>query len=1175
MTSSEASEQARSRALARLSDAVVSLDPDLRFEYANAAAEPFLSQPPDGRRDTAVENVFSDATAWDLRQRVETAVADGEEQTFTAHSEAADMWVSVRLYLGDDGVSLLLTPDSDRSVAADRERTLDKQETAFQTLHEITTGDDSFETKVADLLSFGNEFMGVEQGYFARLTDEKQEILVSAGPNEQLQSGSEAPRSESYCRHTIAADSPVVVNDASEEGWADDPAYERFGLACYLGTTVTVNGEPYGTLCFADRDPHVTEFSDSHETFVELLATWISSELERQEQDRQYRNLTERISTGYYAIDADWTITYWNDTMAERQNVSAEEVVGENFWEMYPEVNDTIMADTLRRAMESGERESCEFYYDPQDYWTELQVFPDEDGLSVLSTDITERKEAEQSLRASYDLAIEGANIGTWEWNVETDELLFNEQLAGMLGYDRDDLTFEFDTLTGLIHPGDRDETLTALNAHLDGDDESFSREARLETADGGWNWVQILGRVVERDADGAPLRAAGIHLDIDDRKQAETQLEAKEAILTQLTETAEDVFWMFDAEFTEIQFVNDAYEDVWGRSIADLEADPMDFAEGIHPEDRDIAMGAVERLRNGESASVEYRVNPKEDFSRWVSINGEPVYDESGELVRVAGIARDITERKAREQDFRRSERQFEAVFNDPQLLMAVLDTDGIIQHVNQKAAELAPADRSDIEGTPFPETPWWSYDPDLQADLRGWIDRALDGEYVHFEAEHPVSGDEWITAEGSLRPVTGEDGEVIALIASATDITARKQREEQLEVISETTKDLIGAPSPSAVAERVVDIVGGVLDDPVCAIWQYDSETDQLEPWIATGAADRLTDADDTLGPISTDTTEKTVFDEGTPQIIDSYGTVDDPAYPDTSLSSMLLHPIADYGLLLVGDTEPDVFGATKQNLMSILESHAEAAFERAEREQALENYKNKLEESNENLQEFAYIASHDLQEPLRSVTSYLDLLISEYHDDLDDDAQFYINRAESNASRMSSMIDALLQYSRVETKGEDLRPVDADAILEETLSGLEVLRSETDAEITVESLPTVTADRNQLGQLFQNLIKNAIEHGGDPPEIDVSATDVGDAWQFAVADNGPGIPEKHHDRIFEIFQQATTSDENGEGGIGLAICERIAARHDGEIWVESDGTGSTFKFTIPKEQLQPTDQ
>jgi chemotaxis family two-component system sensor kinase Cph1 len=234
-------------------------------------------------------------------------------------------------------------------------------------------------------------------------------------------------------------------------------------------------------------------------------------------------------------------------------------------------------------------------------------------------------------------------------------------------------------------------------------------------------------------------------------------------------------------------------------------------------------------------------------------------------------------------------------------------------------------------------------------------------------------------------------------------------------------------------------------------------------------------------------------------------------------------------------------------------------------------------RLERSNERLQEFAYIASHDLQEPLRMVSSYLGLLEAEYADELDAEADEYIEYAVDGAERMQQMVNALLTYSRVETEADPLEPTDASGVVESVLRDLELLVAETDAEVTVETLPTVMADRNQLGQLFQNLLKNAIQHAGEsPPSVNVSATDVGEYYRFEVTDDGEGIPESKQDEIFRIFEG---SDDPGGTGIGLAICRRIVGRHDGEIWVESEqGAGTTVYFTLPKAtaaQTTPTQQ
>jgi len=223
--------------------------------------------------------------------------------------------------------------------------------------------------------------------------------------------------------------------------------------------------------------------------------------------------------------------------------------------------------------------------------------------------------------------------------------------------------------------------------------------------------------------------------------------------------------------------------------------------------------------------------------------------------------------------------------------------------------------------------------------------------------------------------------------------------------------------------------------------------------------------------------------------------------------------------------------------------------------------------LERSNEQLEQFAYIASHDLQEPLRMVSSYVDLIESEYGDELDDEADEYVAYAVNGAERMQAMIDGLLDYSRVTTRGGAFDTVDAGAVFERTRKDLELLIEDASATVTAGDLPTITADENQLAQLFQNLLKNALKHAGDSPTIRVDAEARDGEWVFSVADDGPGIPERQQDSVFEIFEQGAR--ENEGTGMGLAICQRIVARHDGEVWLDStEGEGATFYFSIPTE-------
>jgi PAS domain S-box-containing protein len=226
-----------------------------------------------------------------------------------------------------------------------------------------------------------------------------------------------------------------------------------------------------------------------------------------------------------------------------------------------------------------------------------------------------------------------------------------------------------------------------------------------------------------------------------------------------------------------------------------------------------------------------------------------------------------------------------------------------------------------------------------------------------------------------------------------------------------------------------------------------------------------------------------------------------------------------------------------------------------------------------SNKDLQQFAYVASHDLQEPLRNVASCLQLLEKGYKDKLDADADQYIRYAVEGAVRMKALILDLLTYSRVATKVRAPERVNCEQLLDKTLKSVSVLISEAGAAITHDPLPTVLGDEPQLLQVFQNLIQNAIKFRRDePPRIHLSATKKGKDWGFSVKDNGIGIQSQHLDRIFVIFQQIHKRGEYEGAGMGLAIVKKIIERHGGRIWAESQpGVGTTMYFTIPEKEDQ----
>ncbi len=242
-----------------------------------------------------------------------------------------------------------------------------------------------------------------------------------------------------------------------------------------------------------------------------------------------------------------------------------------------------------------------------------------------------------------------------------------------------------------------------------------------------------------------------------------------------------------------------------------------------------------------------------------------------------------------------------------------------------------------------------------------------------------------------------------------------------------------------------------------------------------------------------------------------------------------------------------------------------------ERKRAEDLLKATATELMRSNDELSQFAYVASHDLQEPLRMVASFLQLLEKRYERVLDEDGKKFIHFAVDGAKRMQALIQDLLSLSRVQTRARPLAPLDCAKVFRDVCENLQLVIAESNATITCDSLPEIVADNVQIAQLFQNLMDNALKFRGvEPVRIHISAVRRAGEWEFSVSDNGMGIEPQFFDRIFGIFQRLQTREELPGTGIGLAVCKKIVERHGGRIWIESEpGRGSTFFFTIPDKK------
>ena len=261
------------------------------------------------------------------------------------------------------------------------------------------------------------------------------------------------------------------------------------------------------------------------------------------------------------------------------------------------------------------------------------------------------------------------------------------------------------------------------------------------------------------------------------------------------------------------------------------------------------------------------------------------------------------------------------------------------------------------------------------------------------------------------------------------------------------------------------------------------------------------------------------------------------------------------------------PNAYDARDQALGELIAAQVAGAVANAQSIESLLATQAELARSNAELEQFAYVASHDLQEPLRMVASYVGLLERRYRGKLDADADDFIEFAVDGARRMQALLNGLLDLSRVGTRGREPEPIESEAALRDALINLEQAIADAGAEVSQEPLPTVLGDRIQLTQLFQNLVSNAVKfNASDRPRVAVTAQRAGSMWEFAVADNGIGIDPAHFDRIFQVFQRLHTRDTYEGTGIGLSVCRKIVERHGGTIWPESaKGQGATFRFTL----------
>lgn len=861
------------------------------------------------------------------------------------------------------------------------------------------------------------------------------------------------------------------------------------------------------------------------------------AELEIRSKNAQITDLLANITDGFIALDKDFRHTYVNKRASEIAGKPVEALIGKSLLEVFPEMIDSPLYKLLLDVKRTGKSFADTSYFEPLGIWLENRIYATENGISIFFRDVTKKKEEEQHLRL-LESVITNTTDAVLITDADLDEpgpriIYTNEAFTNMSGYTADELIGK----TPRILQGpksDRDE-LKRLS-------QAMRRHEHCETTiinykkDGTEFWINFSVSPVF-DNSGHCSHFVAIEKDITARKKTENQIEQLNERFTMISKATNDALSEWNFEKQEMWW-SESFFEMFGFDPSQPMPPREEWLKKIQPHSREVVARIIHGIENeGLSEWQEELDYYKPDGSEGTLFHrGFCIRDAQGHRLRTLGSYQDITHKKNEERQRAQlakaisdSLRERNTILESIGDVFFALDKDWNITYWNSMAEKVLGKTRGAVLNKDFRK---------IYAYAKGYIplikyQEAMEThEAVYFEYHSEVLNT-WF--EISVFPSADGLSVYMKVVNDRknAEIIVQSAFEEKVSIL-ESIGDAFFAVDGNwtvtywnKMAEKVLQVEKG--DILAHNLW------DIFKGSVGSLSYSKYHEAIET---------NQAVHFEDHFEPLNSWYEIS--AYPTGNGLSVYFKDVTE----------------RKQSDMLLLELN-----------QNLQKQAKELSISNAELEQFAYVASHDLQEPLRMVTGFLSQLERKYGETIDDKGKQYIHFAVDGAKRMRQIILDLLEFSRVGTGENSVEEVDVDKLISDIIALYRQKIEDKGARIVFNGMPVIQSYMVPLRQVFQNLIGNSLKYQkpGNIPVINIRCKETAKHYQFSVKDNGIGIDQEYFDKIFIIFQRLHNKDEYAGTGMGLAVTKKIIENMGGRIWLESaEGIGSTFYFTILKNNL-----